>query len=243
MQSKPTISPEPQWLNRLLSSLDSAGRKRVEAKIERVQLEAQQVLYRQDERITDIYFPENCVVGMLTVMKNGASIESATVGFEGASWISASFRSPAMPCQTMVVISGQASKVPANVIEQEIRDNGAFHNTVSHYAHVLLVQTLRSTACNGLHDMQQRCARWMLGTLDRIGVENFAITHEFLANLLGVQRPGVSLLVERLAAKGVLEIRRGNIRVSDRQQLEKVSCECYGIMKEQFTKATALKVE
>jgi CRP-like cAMP-binding protein len=240
MLNEPTISPDTECLNRLLSSLDPAGRQRVGQKIERVTLEAQQVLYRQNERITDIYFPENCVVGMLTVMKNGATIESATVGFEGASWISASFRSPAMPCQTMVVISGEANKIPANVIEKEIRENGGFHNTLSHYSHVLLVQTLRSTACNGLHDMQQRCARWMLGTLDRTGVENFAITHEFLASLLGVQRPGVSLLVERLAAQGVLEIHRGNIRVADRQKLEKVSCECYGIMKEQFTKAAAL---
>ena len=119
------------------------------------------------------------------------------------------FESPTMPCQTMVVIAGEANKLSTDVVEREIRENGKFHNTLSHYSHVLLVQTLRSTACNGLHTMEQRCARWMLGTLDRTGVERFAITHEFLAGLLGVQRSGVSGLVERLASQGILDISRG----------------------------------
>jgi hypothetical protein len=171
---------------------------------------------------------------MLTVMKNGATIESATVGREGASWISASLDSPTMPCQTMVTVGGDAYRVSTEVVEHEIRDNGDFHNTLSHYSHLLLIQTLRSTACNGLHSLEQRCARWMLATIDRTDLDHFAITHEFLAILLGVQRPGVSELVERLAAKGILTIRRGEIRVVDRQKLERISCECYLVVKRQF---------
>jgi CRP-like cAMP-binding protein len=126
--------------------------------------------------------------------------------------------------------------IPARVVEQEIRENGRFHDVLSHYSHTLLIQTLRSAACNGLHTMEQRCSRWMLMTLDRIDIHRFVITHDFLASLLGVQRSGISQLVERLASHGVIESGRGEIRVSDRDKLEKLSCECYAMMKEQLTK-------
>jgi hypothetical protein len=232
-QTKNGDTATPSSLNRLLSSLDQSGRDRF-SQMQRVELKAKQVLYIPDQRITEIYFPENCVLAMVTVMENGATIESATVGREGASWISASFKSPTMPCQTMVTIPGNAYKVPTALVEREIRENGGFHNTLSHYSHTLLIQTLRSTACNGLHTLEQRCSRWMLTTLDRTDIDHFVITHDFLASLLGVQRTGVSELVERLASHGVLEIRRGQIRVADRKKLEHISCECYGIMKEQF---------
>lgn len=199
-----------------------------------MELTAKQVLYLPNQRITEIYFPENCVLAMLTVMENGATIESATVGREGASWISASFQSPTMPCQTMVSIAGDAYRVPADLVEREIKLNGTFHNTLSHYSHALLIQALRSTACNGLHTLEQRCSRWMLTTLDRTDIDHFVMTHEFLASLLGVRRPVVSDLVGRLASHGVLEIRRGQIRVADRKKLENLSCECYAVMKQQF---------
>ena len=220
--------------NRLLSVLDEAGRNRFSSKMQRVALVTKQVLYRPYQRISEIYFPEDSIIVMLTVMRNGATIESATVGREGASWISASFKSPAMPCQTMVAIAGQAYRVPTDIVEQEIRENGKFHDTLSHYSHILLIQTLRSTACNGLHTLAQRCSRWMLMTLDRTELDRFVITHDFLASLLGVQRTGVSALVERLASLGILEIRRGRIHVTDRQKLERVSCECYWTMRQQF---------
>lgn len=221
-------------VNRLLASLDGAGRERISSKLECVELHPKQILYSPGERIREIYFPENCVIAMLTVMADGSTIESATVGREGASWISASFKSPTMPCQTMVVIGGSAYRIPAEVIEHEIRENGKFHDTLSHYAHVLLIQTLRSTACNGLHSLEQRCARWILTTLDRTDMDQFVITHEFLASLLGVRRSGVSELVERLAALGVLDVSRAQIRVADRKQLERLSCECFEIMRAQF---------
>jgi hypothetical protein len=235
-----TKSSEPStgfvnFLNFLLSSLGQAGRTRFSRQMQRAELKSRQVLYHPEQRISEIYFPETCVIAMLTVMSDGATIESATVGREGASWISASFKSPTMPCQTMVSIPGYAYKVPTLVVEHEIRENGEFHDVLSHYSHTLLIQTLRSTACNGLHSLEQRCSRWMLMTLDRTDIAHFVITHDFLGSLLGVHRPGVSLLVERLAAQGIVEIGRGEIRVADRTKLERLSCECYGVMKEQFT--------
>jgi CRP-like cAMP-binding protein len=227
---------EPIFSNHLLSSLSLEGRARFSANMQRVELDSRQVLYAANEKIVDIYFPENCVLAMLTVMNNGQSVESATVGREGASWISASFKSPTMPCQTMTVIGGGAYKIPTSVVEREIKENGKFHNILSHYSHMLLIQTLRSGACNALHSIEQRCSRWMLMTLDRTELQRFGTTHEFLATLLGVQRSTVSQLVERFASEGILEISRGGIRILDRAKLEQLSCECYALIKAQYAR-------
>jgi CRP-like cAMP-binding protein len=226
--------------NHLLASLDKEGLHRFASSLHSVDLRSQEVLYRPDQRITDVYFPETCVITMLTVMEDGRTIESATVGREGASWISTSFRSPTMPCPTMVAVGGQAWRISAELVENEIKRNGEFHNTLSHYAHVLLIQSLRAGACNSLHSMEQRCSRWMLMTLDRVSLDSFVITQEFLANLLGVQRTGITGLVADFTNDGILETTRGLVRVVDRNKLEQRSCECYQIMKKQFASLVEL---
>jgi CRP-like cAMP-binding protein len=204
------------------------------ANLEPVHLDARQVLYAPVQHIREIYFPESCVVAMMTVMTDGSTIEAATVGREGASWISASLKSQRMPCETIVAITGRAHKVSSHIVEREIQENGRFHDALSEYAHALLIQTLRSAACNALHSIEQRCSRWMLMTLDRTDEDSFAITHEFLASLLGVRRTSVSQLVERLAEDGTLDISRGQIRVADRRKLQRITCECYGIVKQYY---------
>lgn len=220
--------------NHLLNTLEADGRERFLQRMKRVEIAAQEILYHPDQHITHIYFPEGAVVVMQTVMENGATIEAVTVGLEGASWISASFNSPTMPCQTIVAIGGAAYRVPTEVVETEIKRNQAFHNVLSHYAHALLIQAMRSGSCNGLHHLKQRCARWMLTTLDRTRTDDFWITQEFLASLLGVRRTGINDLVEEFVAMGVIENNRGHIRVIDRQKLGTLACECYGIIRAEF---------
>ena len=232
--SRPKPARSRSLSNSLLAVLDRSARPHLFSQLESVELNARQVLYKPGQHIREIYFPETCVVAMMTVMKNGDTIEAATVGCEGASWISASLKSQRMPCETIVAIAGRASKVPSQAVEREIQENGQFHDALSEYAHALLIQTLRAAACNALHSIEQRCSRWMLMTLDRTGVDGFAITHEFLASLLGVRRASVSQLVERLADEGVLRASRGQIRVADRDKLEQITCECYSIVKQYY---------
>lgn len=220
--------------NALLDALSPAALARLEKGWAKVELESKQVLYRPEERITHIYFPQTAIIAMLTMMADGASIESATVGREGASWISASLHSPTMPCQTMVAVGGTAIRVPSDLVEREIQMNGAFHGVLSTYAHALLIQTLRSTACNGLHSIEQRASRWMLTTLDRTDADQFEITHEFFGMLLGVRRASVSTVVETLVAQSILSVSRGKIVVHNRPQLEKAACECYGVIREAY---------
>jgi hypothetical protein len=198
------------------------------------ELHSQEILYHPGQRITDIYFPETAVLCMMTIMMDGRSVESATVGSEGASWVSASLGSPSMPCQTMVSVGGSARKISAEHVELEIRRNGLFHDLLSEYSHALLISSLRIGACNALHTVTQRCARWMLTTLDRTAQERFAITHDFLAGLLGCSRPTLTSILGELEAAGGIQTRRGMIEIVDRGRLEQSVCECYALVHRAF---------
>ena len=220
--------------NRLLQHLDVAGEERFRSVLEPVSLKAQEVLYHAGEHIDQIYFPESAVICMLTVMADGETIESSTVGREGASWISASFDQATMPCQTMVAVGGEAWKIGVPSVEREIQLNGEFHGALSQYSHALLIAAFRTTACNGLHNIHQRAARWMLGVLDRTQADRFKITHEFLAELLGVRRSTVTDLIADFRDKGLVESTRGVIEIVKRKELEEVACECYAIVKQNY---------
>lgn len=168
---------------------------------------------------------------MLTLMEDGRSVESATVGREGASWISASIGAPSMPCQTMVVIGGTAKSLDIRHLESEIQHNGSFHEALTRYSHSLLIQALRTGACNALHSLQERCARWMLTTLDRTDLDSFSVTHEFLASLIGCGRSVLTVILLDLERQGAVSLHRGVIVVKSRKILELTACECYEIIR------------
>jgi CRP-like cAMP-binding protein len=214
----------------LLSCLGGDSLDRLKNASRLVTLRTQQVLYEADDHISHIYFPETAVLCMLTIMKDGRTVESATVGSEGASWVSASFQTPTMPCQTMVAVGGTSYKIPASVIEDEIRRNGVFHNFLTEYSHALLISSLRTGACNALHTLSQRSARWLLLTLDRTTAEEFQITHDFLSALLGCSRTSLTTVLGELEQAGGIHTRRGRIELADRVSLKRSACECYGVI-------------
>jgi CRP-like cAMP-binding protein len=220
--------------NKLLGHLDVSARKRLASKMLLVDLPAEEILYHANDKITDIYFPTTSVLCMLTIMEDGSSIEAATVGHEGASWISASLGSPTMPCQTMVAVPGQAYKISARYVEDEIRQNSKFHNLVSEYAHALLISSLRTGACNSLHTLSTRAARWMLLTLDRTTTQEFAIKHDFMSTLMGCSRASLTTTLGDLEKCGGIHTRRGRIELGDRACLEASTCECYQIIRRTF---------
>ena len=198
------------------------------------ELRSQQILYRPGQKISKIYFPTTAVLCMLTVMEEGGSIESATVGSEGASWISASLGSATMPCQTMVSVGGEAYVLAAKLVEQENKRNGVFHNILVEYSHALMISILRTGACNAIHSTKQHCIRWMLTTLDRTSVDRFSITQEFLASLLGCGRPTLTILLGELESSGAIAVERGRIIILDRDCLKKHGCECYTVIRDTF---------
>jgi CRP-like cAMP-binding protein len=223
-------------VNRLLNSLESDAFERVAKKLMRVKLRSKEVVYKPNEPIDHVLFPENAVVCLLTLMSNGDTIEAATVGREGASWISASVGAPSMPCETIVVIEGTALRLPIADLDRELKENGHFRDVLTEYSHALLIASMRISACHGLHGLQERCARWMLMTLDRVDSDRFAVTKEFLAQLMGTNRPTVSVLISRLETAGILNVESRVVTIADRNRLQEAACECYDVIRKTYAK-------
>lgn len=220
--------------NKLLASLRDDAYARIAPHLVRTVLTAKQILYKPNESIAEVYFPENAVICLMSVMENGDTLETSTVGLEGASWVSASIGAPSMPCETLVAIGGDALVLPIDDLDREMTKNEQFRDVLTQYSHALLIHSMRMTACTGLHSLPQRCARWILTTLDRVPENRFSVTHEFLAMLLGSSRPSVSGVIEDFTKKGMLRIERGRVLVGNRERLLTVTCECYDIIKENY---------
>jgi CRP-like cAMP-binding protein len=220
--------------NKLLRLLKPPAYKRLAPKLKPATLHAKQVLYKPNQSIHTIYFPANAFICQMTDMNNGDTLETGTVGLEGASWISASIGAPSMPCETVVAIGGDAHALDIDDLDREMQENENFRDVLTQYSHALLIHSMRLTGCTGLHTLEQRCARWILMTLDRVSADRFSITHEFLAMLLGSSRPGVSTVVEQFERQGILKVERGRLLIGDRDQLLTVSCDCYDVIKANY---------
>jgi CRP-like cAMP-binding protein len=220
--------------NRLLAQLDDAALHRLEKRFKPLSVKPNDTVHQADEPIAQIFFHSTAVLCLLTTMQDGSSIESGTIGREGATWNCASFGSPKMPCETVVVVAGNCFKTPLSAIEEELEQNDRFKDVMQRYSHALIVQSIRSTACNGLHPLPQRCARWLLTTFDRVEGDSFFATHEMIASLLGASRPAVSLTMRVLQSAGVVESKRGKLTLLNRKKLEQASCECYDVIRNVF---------
>ena len=227
-------SREIRPANKLLRLLEPKAFARLAPKLKATVLEARQVLYKPNEAIHTIYFPENAVICQMAVMLNGDTMETATVGAEGASWISASIGAPSMPCETVVAIGGNANALDIHDLDREMQENEHFRDVLTQYSHALLIHSMRMTGCTGLHTLDQRCARWILTTLDRVSADRFSMTHEFLSMLLGASRPSVSVVIEDFSRRGMLKVERGRILIGNRDGLLKASCDCYQVIKQNY---------
>jgi CRP-like cAMP-binding protein len=222
--------------NQLLSVLKPSDFTQIARKLTRVKLRPKQIIYKPNAPLDFIYFPENTVLCLLTLMSNGDSIESATVGREGASWISASVGARSMPCETMAVHEGTALKLAVEDLDRELKENRPFRDVLTEYSHALLIASMRTSACHGLHGLQERCARWILTTIDRVDGDQFFITKEFLAHLLGTSRPMVSVTVAVFEKAGILNVEGRRVTVADRRRLKDASCECYDVIRRHYLK-------
>jgi len=229
----PTIT---KTANQLLSVLKPSDFSQVARKLARVKLRPKQIIYKPNAPLDYVYFPENTVLCLLTLMSNGDSIESATVGREGASWISASVGARSMPCETMAVHEGTALKLAVDDLDRELKENRPFRDVLTEYSHALLIASMRTSACNGLHGLQERCARWILTTLDRVDGGQFFITKEFLSQLMGTSRPMVSVTVAVFEKAGILNVEGRRVTVADRKRLKDASCECYDVIRRHYLK-------
>lgn len=219
----------------MLASLPLEEYQRVAPALRNVPMLLKQVVHRQDEPIGDVYFPMGGAFSLVKRLGNGDAAEIATIGSEGAIGAMVFFGQRIAECDAMVQLVGPGAHVMgAARFIREMARRGAFFNRIIRYNQALMSQIMQTIACNGLHPAEQRCCRWLLMTHDRAGADEFAFTHEFLATMLGVRRPTVTLIAATLQRRGLVEYGRGWVRIVDRPGLEAASCECYQTVKAQM---------
>ncbi len=230
--SAPAV-PGRAWpgANYLLSRVGSADRPTLSAMMTEVPLDLGQVLYEPGQRLDHVYLPTAGIISLIVVMPDGECAETAVIGREGAAGLNASGFVDAAFTRFQVQVSGTAQRVSAAAFEDMVDASVEFCSAVSRYRDVLMRTTLQSVACNALHDVRRRCARWILQMHDRTDDgTRLPITQEFLAAMLGVKRNAVSKVARDLQRDGVIEYRRGKIAVTDRARLQEIACDCYGII-------------
>jgi CRP-like cAMP-binding protein len=226
--------PAPPPGNRLLARLPVQEVRRLLPGLRAVPLEFGHVLYQPRSPIDHAYFPVEGVVSQVAVMEDGASIELATIGNEGMIGLPICFGVNSPAARSVVQVGGRALRMRAAALKEETSREGPLRRLLLRYGAAFLTQVSQSVACNGLHTVPRRCCRWLLMTHDRMQSDEFPLTHEFLAQMLGVQRSSLSEVLRPLQEAGLLRYRRGRVAIRDRAGLEAASCECYRAVKEEY---------
>ena len=222
----------PGWhRNHLLAAMPADVQDRLSPFLELVPLELGQVLYESGDTLRHVYFPTDSIVSLLYVMENGSTSEISGVGNEGVIGISLFMGGESTPSRAMVQSAGYAYRLIGQKLKDEFNRHGDLLHLLLRYTQALLAQMAQTTACNRHHAIDQQLCRWLLLSLDRLPGNEITITQELIANMLGVRREGVTDAAGKLQKLGVIEYRRGHITVLDRNRLEELSCECYGVVK------------
>lgn len=221
-------------LNHLLSAIPDAEWKRFAPHLTPVDLALGDVIYESSTEQPYVYFPTTAIVSLLYVMEDGASAEIAIVGNEGLVGIALFMGGETTPSRAIVQSAGQAYRMQAEFVRNEFFLAGPVQQLFLRYTQALLTQMAQTAACNRHHSVDQQLCRWLLMSLDRLSSSEVSMTQELIANMLGVRREGVTDAAGKLQRAGVIEYRRGRIRVLDRPELERLSCECYGVVRKEF---------
>jgi CRP-like cAMP-binding protein len=220
--------------NRLLAALEPEDFAYFEPHLEIVDLHRRQVLYETGETIHHTYFPHDAVVSLVNVLENGGSVEVAVFGREGVfGLISALFTRESFG-RYIVQIPGTASQVEIEWLREAVTACPRMRLLLHRFTEALLAQTFQIVTCNAVHSVEARCCRWLLSTHDRVEQDMLPLTHEVLAEMIGTQRPTVSIVLGTLQTAGLISQRRGSIVITDRAGLEDVACECYGKIRRSY---------
>jgi CRP-like cAMP-binding protein len=226
--------PAGHRVNRILAALDPEDYALIEPHLEFVELTRGKVLFDAGETIHHTYFPHDSVVSLVTVMEDGDSVEMAVFGREALLGFVSAMVSRQSFGRYIVQISGTASRVPVDRLHEVVATRPSMRLLFLRFTEALLAQTFQTVACNAVHSVEARCCRWILSMHDRLDQDTLPLTHEFLAEMLGVQRSTVSLVTRTLQTAGLISQRRGFITVTDRAGLEDTTCECYDKIRRNF---------
>lgn len=231
MDAGPMSHDPASGQNHLLAALPDPVRERLLPHLEQVALPLGKVIYEPGDRLTHVYFPTDAIISLLYVMENGASAEICVVGNEGLVGIAVFMGGESTSNRAVVQSAGLAWRLPGQRLKDEFDRHGELLLLMLRYTQSLITQMAQTAVCNRHHSIDQQLCRWLLLSLDRLTGNELNMTQELIANMLGVRREGVTDAAGKLQRLGVIEYSRGHIKVLDRPQLERLSCECYAVVR------------
>lgn len=227
----------PQTLeleNLLLRRLPTDDYRQLAGALERVQIPLKQVMFEPQQPIRYAYFPVSGVASSLILLEDGSAVESSTIGREGMLGMGLTMTQSESPFRVIQQIAGESDRIPANDFRRALGDSAALREIVQRYILTVVRQTAQNSACNLHHSVESRMCRWVLASADRVGDDEFDITQEFLAEMLGATRQTVNLTARLLQRAGLIAYRRGHLTIADRAGMQQSACECYDVMKHAY---------
>ena len=222
--------------NRLLASLPTEVYRQLHPHLVPLELTYKLTLYEANVPIPFLYFLDTGVASLINTMKNGQAAEVGTIGNEGVVGMPVVFGDTTTLTSVYMQVPGSGLKIKSTTFRELMRESEPLRRSMFHYAHAFFNQVAQTAACNLFHPLEQRCCRWLLTTRDRMQSDDFPLTQEFLAMMLGVQRTGVTHAATHLQRAGLIEYTRGNVKIIDGPSLEQHSCECYGVTSRDFNR-------
>lgn len=227
-------APERAQTNHLLSAIPKDELARIRPFLKDMELKCREDIYQSDEPTDHVWFPTAGVVSLVAEFMEGEPVEIATIGPEGMVGIQVFLGNDQMPARAFVQVPGRAVCMKAEDFHRLVKECPRFERLLLRYTLALLNQISQAAACNRAHSVEERLARWLLMTQDRVNSPEFPLTQDFLAQMLGVRRPTVSIAAGMLSKAGLIHYVRGRITILDRVGLEKASCECYRVIADEF---------
>ena len=223
--------------NRLLLALPRAVYRALLPSLEAVTLPHGAILYEARAAITHIYFPQRCVISLLTEAGEGPGVEVGLIGNEGMAGVSVFLGAGSSTTQAVLQVPDGAWRMEVRAFGRAVTRQPSLRDVLQRYTQSLFSQVAQGLACNQRHAVAPRCARWLLMAHDRVGTDRFSLTQEFLGQMLGARRPTVSITAQGLQALGLIRYARGMVTVLDRAGLESAACTCYGVMEADYARA------
>ena len=222
--------------NRILNALSRSEFERLSEHLERVNLSGGEVLYHPEQPITHVYFPNRGTVSLVSVFEGGGSVEVGMVGNEGMFGVCVFLGSMTTPLLAQVQLPGEGLRMRSDVLRREFAKGGLLQDLLLRYTQAFIMQVSQVAACNRAHPVEARLAKWLLMCEDRAHSKELELTHEFIAEMLGIRRAGVTEAAFGFKEAGLIRYRRGHVTITDRAGLEEASCECYPILRREFSR-------
>ncbi len=230
--------PTRRFKNRILSSLPKSDLNRISPLLTPIALEQQQTLL--DGETEHCYFVEQGIASIVVTVEDGTTVEVGIVGIDGVVGLPILLGSPRIPGRTFVQIAGSGLRIASKDLKAEFERNGPLREHLQRYLLAFFVQTAQTAACNRLHTIEERLARWLLSCRDRMETDELRLTHEFLGQMLGAPRTTVTMAAGILQKAGMINYSRGVVTIKDRPMLEESACECYAIVRNEFQRFSLL---